>query len=152
MALFHTILVPTDFSENADAALETAVALADALGAAVRVAHVATKSSVREAVKAGLLAPGDDDATVERKVRELREMRMATHLAALGERAATVEQVYLAGDPSCEIVDYASANGVDLIVMGRRGTTLADVMLGSVAERVVRHANCPVLIVKRPTP
>jgi nucleotide-binding universal stress UspA family protein len=150
VAVFNTILVPTDYSENADAALATAARLAAAVGASLRVAHVGSASAVREAVKAGLLAPGDDDAMIERKVQEARARRMTAFLAPLGDVAHEVETVFLTGDPSREVVCYARENGIDLIVMGRRGQTLADVMLGTVAERVVRHAPCPVMIVRRP--
>jgi nucleotide-binding universal stress UspA family protein len=149
MATFSNILVPTDFSENAAAALATASRLAADLGATLRVAHVGSASAVREGIKAGLLSRGDDDATLERKVREARVRHMEQFLAPLGDAAKGIETLFLSGDPSREIVDYARDNGVDLVVMGRRGVTLADVMLGSVAERVIRHASCPVLIVRR---
>lgn len=108
----------------------------------------APRARSREAIKEGLLATGDDDAAVERKVNEAHARRMDAFLAPLGDAAASVERVLLHGDPSHEVIEYAKASGVDLIVMGRRGTTLADVMLGSVAERVIRHAPCPVLIVR----
>jgi universal stress protein A len=149
MATFKTILVATDFSDNAAAALETARRLADDLGASLRVAFVGSSSAVRDAVKAGLLAAGDDDAALERKVRELRERRMDEFLAPLGDAAAAVERTYLVGDAAREIVANARETGVDLVVVGRRGVTLGDVVLGGVAERVVRHAPCPVLIVRR---
>ena len=149
MAIFQTILVPTDFSENAKAALVTASRLASELGAGLRVAYVRPSSAVREAIKGGMLATGDSDETLERKVREKCDRTLDEFVAAADLDAAKVERVVLHGDPSREIVTYARENGVDLIVMGRRGVTLADVMLGSVAERVVRHADCPVLIVKR---
>ena len=149
MAIFRTILVPTDYSDNAKAALVTAAQLAAELGAELRVAHVRPKSAVREAVKGGMLASGDDDETIERKLRIKHAKTLDEFVEAAGLDPATVEHMVLAGDPAHEVVTYARANAVDLIVMGRRGVTLADVMLGSVAERVVRHADCPVLIVKR---
>lgn len=149
MATFTKILVPTDFSDYSMHALQTAMALAKDLGATFRVAHVGAKSTVREAVKAGLIAAGDDDDALDRKIKERRVAAMQSFLAPLGDAAAGVETVFLSGDPANEIDCYARDNGVDLIVMGRRGVTLGDVMLGSVAERVVRHAPCPVLIVRR---
>jgi nucleotide-binding universal stress UspA family protein len=149
MAIFETILVPTDYSDNAKAALATAAHLASELGSSLRVAHVRPRSAVREAVKGGMLATGDDDESLVRRLREKHEKTLEEFVSAAGLDAAQVERVVLLGDPSREIVAYARANAVDLIVIGRRGVTLADVMLGSVAERVVRHADCPVLIVKR---
>ncbi len=148
MAIFSSILVPTDFSENAAAALQTAFELANALGATVRVAYVGATSAVRDAVKSGLLTKGDDDETLARKVREAHVARMESFLAPLGAGAQGIETIFLSGDASREIVRYARDNGIDLIVMGRRGITLGDVMLGSVAERVVRHAPCPVMIIR----
>jgi nucleotide-binding universal stress UspA family protein len=149
VATFSSILVATDFSDNAAAALAMAARLREDYGATLRVAHVSHGSSVREALKAKLIAPGDDDDVLDQKLREARVARMEAFLAPLGAAATGVETVFLGGDPSREIVRYARDNGVDLIVLGRRGTTLGDVMLGSVAERVVRHAPCPVLITRR---
>lgn len=151
MACFKSILVPTDFSENAAAAFVTATKLAADLGATIRVANVVPASVVREAIKTGMLTSGDDDATIEQKVHDDRARRMDAFLAPFGETATGVEHVFLKGKPAHEIVRYAKENGIDLIVMGRRGVTLADVILGSVAENVIRHAHCPVMIAKRPS-
>ena len=150
MPAFRNILVPVDFSENAAEAIEIGAQLAEDEGGSVRVVHVRQSSPVRYAIQEGLLEPGDDDSTIEHKVSEHLGAQIDAFLAPLGERASTVEKVVLYGDPSREIVDYARSHDIDLIVMGRRGTTLADVMLGSVAERVIRHADCPVLIAKGP--
>lgn len=151
MPAFRNILVPTDFSENAAEALELAVRVADDGGGSLRVVHVCQSSPVRYAVQEGLLTQGDDDDAVERKVRAHIGGQIAEFLAPLGERAAHIEPTILYGDPSRQIVDYARKHGVDLIAMGRRGKTLADVILGSVAERVIRHSECPVLIAKGPS-
>ena len=148
MAMFQTILVPTDYSEHAAAALATAVELAAELGSKLTVLHVMPASALRQAVQEGWLTRDDDDETVQRKVRAEHERRLAAFLAPLGERADSVERVLVNGDPPREIVRFANERGFDLVAMGRRGRTLADVVLGSSAERVVRHANCPVMIVK----
>jgi universal stress protein A len=149
MGTFNTILVPTDYSENAGAALSVASRLAADCGAKLVVAHACGRGAVREAIQHGLLAPDDDDATVAAKVKASHEARLAEFVAPLGAGAPSVERVLLFGEPARAVVDYAREHGVDLIVMGRRGVTLADVMLGSVAEKAVRHAHCPVMIVKR---
>jgi nucleotide-binding universal stress UspA family protein len=134
MAIFQRILVPTDYSEHAVEALATAARLAGEMGASVTLLHVMGESALRTAVQEGWLTADDDDETVERKAREHHEAKFDECLATLGDAGAGVERVILRGDP---------------VVMGRRGRTLADVVLGSAAERVVRHADCPVLIVKR---
>ena len=149
MAMFQSILVPTDYSENAAAALSTAARLAEALGSTLTVVHVSPASALREAVREGWLTKDDDDETVARKVRAEHDRRLQEFLEPLGAHAASIERIIRQGDPPREIARIAAERSVDLVVMGRRGTTLADVMLGSVAERVVRHAPCPVMIVKR---
>ena len=149
MGTFNTILVPTDYSENAAAALSVASRVAADYGARLVVAHVCGRGALRAAIQQGLLAPDDDDATVSRKVKAAHDAKLAESLAPLGAAAAGVERAVLFGEPARAVVDYARENGVDLIVMGRRGVTLADVMLGSVAEKTIRHALCPVMIVKR---
>ena len=146
MPVFTSILVPTDFSANAGHALELAVAIAAESGAKLRVLHVVQASPVRFAIKEGFLEPGDDDAEIARKVSARLEPSIAAFVATHGG-GADVSTGTRFGDPSREIVKDAREYPTDLVVMGRRGRTLADVMLGSVAERVVRHSPCPVLIV-----
>ena len=149
MAIFNKILVPTDFSENAAAALTVAARLARESGASLGVLTVLPRSALRVAIQEGMLEASDDDASVTAKVAADVEQRLGEFIGPLGDQAASVSRHYEFGDPSREITDFARQHGVDLVVMGRRGRTLADVMLGSVAERVIRHASCPVLIVKR---
>jgi nucleotide-binding universal stress UspA family protein len=149
MATFQTILVPTDYSENAAAALTTAAQLAEEMGARITVLHVMPESALRTAVKEGWLTKDDDDETVQQKVHAYHDRMLDEYLAPLGDRAASVERIVIQGDPPREIVRTANERDFGLVVMGRRGRTLADVVLGSAAERVVRHANCPVMIVKR---
>jgi nucleotide-binding universal stress UspA family protein len=150
MANFQTILVPTDYSEHAKEALATAARLAGLTGATLTVLHVMPESALRTAIKEGWLTADDDDETIEQKVRVHHERKLDECVATLGESASAVERVILRGDPPREIVRFANARDFDLVVMGRRGRTLADVVLGSSAERVVRHTDCPVMLVKLP--
>src|SRR5690349_9954115 len=120
MAIFQTILVPTDFSENAVEALATAARLAGEMGASLTVLHVMPESALRTAVKEGWLTAGDDDETVGQKVRTHYEHKLDECLATLGEGAPAVERVILRGDPPREIVRFANERAFDLIVMGRR--------------------------------
>lgn len=123
--------------------------LATELDAQVRLVHVCPRSPLREAVHEGLLESDDSDLSVAQKVREAADEEFDVFLQAAAAEHLGVQRVLLFGDPAHKLCEYAAANGIDLIVMGRRGATLADVVLGSVAERVIRHAPCPVLIVRR---
>jgi nucleotide-binding universal stress UspA family protein len=117
------ILVATDFSDNADAALDVAARYARALHTRLHLLHVFTAEALGVTV---LL--GDAAARVGPDVPVI--------VAATG------------GDPVEEIIRYARRHPIDLIVVGTHGRTgVSRVLLGSVAERVVRAARCPVLVV-----
>ncbi len=142
------ILVPTDFSDPSAEALATAMALAKAAGSVVDLVHVAVEASFA-------LPPPIDVATVPIDMAKVME-RVTDGLRAEEERVQAAglrcETAMLVGRPDAEIVARATATGAELIVMGTHGRSgLAHALLGSVAERVVQHAPCPVLIVpKRP--
>ena len=138
----RTILVATDFSSHAERAFDWALELAARLGARVRVLHAYPLPYVGVGLNIPLPAEYFDG---------LREGAQQ-HLDAWAEKAraqgieATTE--LLAEDPSTCIVESAHAHPTDLIVMGTRGLTgLGHVLLGSVADRTVRRAPCPVLVV-----
>lgn len=147
MPLFTKILAPTDYSSNAAEAVRLAARVAAEHGAELYVAHVVSNSALRFAVREGMLEGSDTDDTVGQKARDLANSKLSAEIARL-EGVTPTAMTALFGDPSRDIVAYAEKHGIDLIVMGRRGETLADVMLGSVAERVIRHAPCPVLITR----
>jgi nucleotide-binding universal stress UspA family protein len=136
------ILVPTDFSETSDAALDYARVLAGRFGASLHLLHVLDDPFVTE----GLAAEAYITEAPSIRTSMLEEARTRlTHRAA---GCATTEAVF--GHGAVTIVDYAQQCGADLIVMGTHGRTgLAHLFLGSVAERVVRIAPCPVLTVGR---
>ena len=143
---FTRILVPTDFSEPSDAALDYAKALAEKFGASLHLLHVFEDPFATGAFAAEMYAPVPPDT---------RDAMIADAKAHLVERVpdtdsarffATTEVV--TGLSARAIVDYAIANDIDLIVMGTHGRGgLAHLFMGSVAERVVRTAPCPVLTV-----
>jgi nucleotide-binding universal stress UspA family protein len=142
------ILVPTDFSDPSAEALGTAIALAQQSGAVVDLVHVAVEAAFA-------LPPPVDVASVPVDMSKVLEQ--ATQVLAVEEervRAAGLrcETAMLVGRPDAEIVARANATGAELIVMGTHGRSgLAHALLGSVAERVVQHSPCPILIVpKRP--
>ena len=83
---------------------------------------------------------------IEKEARE----RLATMVTDEERRTLRVETALVAGNPFLEIIRYAKANDVDLIVMGTHGRgAIAHILLGSVAEKVVRKSPCPVLTVRQ---
>lgn len=140
-----TLLHPTDFSECAAHALEHAVRLARRLGASLVLLHVP--------VETPLYGEGLTGAT---GVREVYESQRRWAEAALDERAVAlradgleVRTRVVPGAPWEQIVKVASEERVELIVIGTHGRgTLGRLLLGSVADRVVRLAPCPVVTVR----
>jgi nucleotide-binding universal stress UspA family protein len=145
---FTRILVPTDFSAPSDAALVTAKELAARFGASLHLIHVLEDPYAVAAYSAdalGYLPPGIKDSW-----QRDAEQRLDA-LLTLDERAELMAttKVLFSGSAAREIVEHAQNNQIDLIVMGTHGRGgLAHLLLGSVAERVVRIAACPVLTVR----
>ena len=141
------VLVPTDFSEPSATALTYAFALARAFGASMHVLHVVEEPLAQGWNGFGLPALPELRAQVLADAQ--RQLEEAVPLLAR-DRQAT-ELVTCLGDPEREIVGFANARNVDLIVMGTHGRGgMAHLLLGSVAEKVVRAAPCPVLTVRHP--
>lgn len=142
---FTRILVPTDFSAQSDAALATAKELATRFGASLHLVHVLEDPYTLAAYAAdglGYLPPGTREAW-----QQEAEGRMNVLLTPAEHKQfkATVA-VLFGGSAAREIIAYAQANHIDLIVMSTHGRGgVAHLLLGSVAERVVRTATCPVL-------
>jgi len=147
MIALKRILIATDFSETADAALRYGRALARNFGATLHVLHVADDMSARMgdtflAVMPQLVA----DVAKEAR-RRLDELVVDNDPNPL----TVVPVVATASAPAAAIVDYANDNKIDLIVVGTQGRgAVAQLLMGSVAERVVRTARCPVLTVRHP--
>ncbi len=143
---FRKILCPVDFSDPSREALETAARLAAEAGAELRLVHV-WQSSLQTSESAIIL-----QSELLEEVRKEAEAALAAWKAeveTLGARLVTTK--LLGGVPWKAIVDeVASDPTYDLVVMGTHGRTgIRHVLLGSVAERVARHADCPVLLVRR---
>ena len=139
------VVCATDFSDNAAAALDAAVAVARAARAKVSVIHVARPAVPSGRGGRGRWLPAPDSAGDTRlEVEQLAQFsRPAAAAGVEGER------VLRRGDPAEEIVEEARDTGADLIVMGRHSQgTPNHWFVGSVAECVVRHAPCPVMVVK----
>ncbi len=142
MLRIGTILHPTDYSPLAEHAFHLACSLARDHGARLLVLHV----EVPPALGPGgnlVPPPGGDRAALERQLRQVQAP----------DPKVPVRYRLEVGDPVAEILRVAEEVKCDLIVMGMHGRSwLAHLLIGSVAEQVVRKAACPVLVVKAPFP
>lgn len=132
-----SILVATDFSECSALALEQASSLARSYGAKLLIVHVDESGQFSDGAYAGW--PVNEHVDVPRQQLE----------AVVPHEPVEVSRHMLSGTPAHEIAHFAEANKVDLIVIGTHGRTgLGRLVLGSVAERLLRYAECPVLTVR----
>jgi len=146
MKAFKRILCPVDFSEPSRTALEHAEQLARTLQAEVVLTHVLTPSIHPVAFGALPVAAGSQVEASLLHAAEAALRSRADELAAQGITCTSRVEIGLAAQ---RIVDCVRELGIDLVVMGTHGHTgLGHALLGSVAERVVRHCPCPVLTVK----
>jgi nucleotide-binding universal stress UspA family protein len=135
------ILFPTDFSHCSDAALPVATSLARDTGARLLIAHVEEPPM---AYGGGEMYYGMPDPATE----DLRAMLLKV---VPTDPQVPYEHHLVVGDPAVAIADLAKSEGVDLIVMGTHGRTgLRRLLMGSVAEAIVRRATCPVFVLKEP--
>jgi nucleotide-binding universal stress UspA family protein len=149
MMTLKNILVATDFSEASDTALAYGRELAGRFGAALHVLHVAENIYITTfgaetycAVAPNLQRQVEDDARAQLDALLIDSDRS-------GPPAKPI--VMTSSSPAFAIIDYAAEGGIDLIVMGTHGRgALAHLLMGSVAEKVVRLASCPVLTVRHP--
>jgi nucleotide-binding universal stress UspA family protein len=140
----QTILVPTDFSPDAGKALEWAVDLAKQFGATVHLLH-----AYQIVIDTQLPLDTPSVKSLWDQVRTAAEQQVERLRGQTAAKGVACQSHVLAQAPSLAAVETAKKIGADLIVMGTRGNTgLKHVLLGSVAERTVRHAHCPVLTVK----
>jgi nucleotide-binding universal stress UspA family protein len=148
MITLKNILVATDFSEPSDAALSYGRELARTFGATIRVVHVVDDVLTRA------YGGGDGFVFADPTLQEEVETAALDQVKGLivGDQSIGAEPVILRSTtPAFAIVDYARAHDIDLIVMGTHGRgAVAHLLMGSVAERVVRTAPCPVLTVRHP--
>ncbi|MGH8603726.1 MAG: universal stress protein [Gammaproteobacteria bacterium] len=141
----QSLLIPTDFSDLTEHTLDYAIGLAVALNASVELLHVHYSPALS-------LQNGDLTMPVDPTLEAEYEASAQQRLDKLAEKyrscGVTVSGRLLSGVPHAEIIRAAEEGGADLIVMGTHGRTgLAHLMMGSVAERVVRGSPIPVLTV-----
>ena len=162
MIILKRILVPTDFSEASEVAVRYGVALAKVFKAKLCLLHVEVRhdfdvivegervveESLSEAVATPLPVKADD--VIHSAARNL----LGKALSQQEETELQVEYELRAsgrGGPYVEIVRYAQESDIDLIVMGTHGRgSVGHMLMGSVAEKVVRRSPCPVLTVRHP--
>jgi nucleotide-binding universal stress UspA family protein len=153
MASVSRILVPVDFSDPSRAALDYAATLARTFGATLDVLHVWEAPSFAPRAS-GLASSGAGEPSLDELVRRNADEELDGFVEKARERGVTVRASRTArGVPWHTIVAAAKEGNYDLIVIGTHGRTgLPRVLLGSVAENVVRHAQCPVLSVRPKVP
>ena len=143
------ILCPTDFSENSEHALQFALALATLSQANLQLFHVVEPITYPQSTE--LFEPVLDEVELMMKMEAAFQKQLEDQVAALKEEYSEITAKQVTGTTFLEIIKVARDEGADMIVMGTHGRTgLAHVLIGSVAERVVREAPCPVLTVKHP--
>lgn len=142
----HTILVPTDFGAASAAALRYACDLADTAGASIRLLHTVERPPAIGGYGELTLLP-DDTPALEAEARQTLEGLLSPEQRQKYHATPLVRQ----GVPATEILAYLRENrDVDLVVMGTHGRGgVTRLMLGSVADRVLRAAPCPVLTIRQ---
>ena len=137
------ILFPTDFSTSSDAALKYATTLAKDMGAKLAIVHVVEPPAAYGAGEMYYGIPNPDLPALQKMLEAVKPT----------DPAVPCEHRLVTGEPAREVVELAKAEGVDLIVMGTHGRTgLGRLLMGSVAEAVVRRAPCPVFTFKENKP
>jgi nucleotide-binding universal stress UspA family protein len=149
MIALKKILVPTDFGEAADAALTYARALARNFGASIDVLHVAEDATARMLAGEVYVAI---PPTLQQDVEAMARKQLDERLIDNDSTPLAMRPVVITSNATAlTIVNYAKETHIDLIVMGTHGRgPMAHLLMGSVAERVVRLAACPVLVVRHP--
>lgn len=148
MILIKNLLVATDYSDASEAALTYSRALARAFGATLHVVNVFENILAVTGLEGYITNARGLSEDVEQSAR--RQLEAAT--TAEGRRGLRAKAVLLnSARPAIAVVTYARDAGIDLIVIGTHGHTgMAHRLMGGVAERIVRLAPCPVLVVRHP--
>ena len=141
--MYDRILVPTDGSDAMGTVIDHAVELAAVHDAAVHALYVANTASL------GDLSADAGWENVTEALRREGEQAIAVVRDRAHERDVSAERAIREGSPAAEITGYADKNGCDIVVMGTHGRSgVSRLLLGSVAERVVRSAETPVLTIR----
>jgi nucleotide-binding universal stress UspA family protein len=137
------IIVATDFSEGSDVAMERAFGLAKTLGATLDLVHVLDTAILTAPASLGSMPLVEPEVLMDQIDEQL-----SVRVEKAQKEGLVCQSDSLDGYPAREIVRHAEKTGADLIVVGTHGRTgVAHVIMGSVAERVVQRASCPVLVI-----
>jgi len=152
MAAIRKILYPTDFSERSAVAVSLALDLAGLYGAELHCLHVVDAPGefiVEDSYMLPLTADYRPDYGELKKSAEAHlDEFISQHMADVKD---SIRKTVVIGKPFSEIIHYARDRDIDLIVLGTHGrSALGSMLLGSVAEKVVRKAPCAVLTVRHP--
>jgi len=143
MSITKEILVPVDGSENSLRAVHYALGLADALGACIRLFYVFPVSSVEIIGMAGMSRDDIEHAAQAAAQRVFDKLH-----AEIGETEVKLVDETSIGDPAEEIIRCTEDDHELLVILGRRGLSrIQSLLLGSVSEKVVRHAHSPVTVI-----
>lgn len=144
MRAIKTILVPVDFSEHAIKLLRAAIYVANNLGAHLDVVYVVESLNQYR----GLAVPHISLDRLEQDLLASAERKMATFLAENMDETVPHRAQVLRGEVADQIIAHAAQNGSDLIIIATQGFRgISRAVFGSVAERIVKNAPCPVLTI-----
>ncbi len=159
MSIFPTrILLATDGSENVTQATDVAVQLSKVTGSELHIVYVGEDAYSATLIYPETTDPGgverEDPVLIEQMQRQFEQMSrrvLETEAEKVREAGGTVAQAHLRmGKAAAEIVDLAEELSVGLVVVGSRGLGgIKRALVGSVSDSVVRHAHCPVVVVRR---
>jgi nucleotide-binding universal stress UspA family protein len=151
MSIFPTtILLATDGSEEAQVAAKTAADLAKSTNSELHLIYVGHMPSIFYESAGTMALDPDLQSRMEEEAEEAARTNLEKQVQKIGEEGIEVAAIHTSvGFPDVEIVGLAERLGAGLIVMGSRGRgPLKRALMGSVSDSVVRHAHCPVLVVR----
>jgi nucleotide-binding universal stress UspA family protein len=148
MSRFHDILAAVDFSQTSDDAFALAAELSQTYQSRLHLLHVVPNVGIPYGVE----PLGLDYVELQRRANEAARQQLAAFSARHPIEPGLLTVSVVDGPPADEIVRYAKKNAIELIVLGAQGHGFFDrLLIGSVAERVARHAPCSVLMVPHVT-
>ena len=145
------ILVPTDFSKQAEIAIDLASQIAKRTGDTVKLVHVYEYPVATAYTTLDVGGPDPVEGELAREMVEQSRKNLDDTAKKLIDAGINVEQELKMGNPFINLSEELKDEKVDLVIMGSKGTSgLEETLIGSNTEKVVRYANCPVISVKEP--
>ena len=148
MYKFKEILVPADFSGQFRLALNYARELALSAGSAIHLIHVIEPALIPPDIA---IYPNSTILDVQNQIRQNADERLNEYSNEIVQDNIQLKTALLSGVPANKILDYAQENHIDLICMAAHGRSgFERFMMGSTAEKVLRKADCPVIVIRMP--